>query len=77
MLTHEPEMSFARHHIAKVKISILVMVISGDGELFTSAPICVVGEMDRRNHFINMFKSITWNETELVLDYYAPKDFTN
>ena len=42
--THEPEMPFARHQRNSQR-SILVVVISGDGKLLTSAPSSVAGEM--------------------------------
>ena len=41
--TPEPEMPFARHQRNSQR-STLVVVISGDGELLTSAPNCVADE---------------------------------
>ena len=42
--TYDPEMPFARHQRNSQR-STLVVVISGDGELLTSAPSSVAGEM--------------------------------
>ena len=42
--THGPEMPFVGHQ-RKSQRSTLVVVISGDGELVTSAPSSVAGEM--------------------------------
>ena len=42
--TNEPEMPFVRHQRNSQR-STLVVVISGDGELLTSAPTSVEGEM--------------------------------
>ena len=42
--TNEPEMPFARHQRNSQR-NTLVVVISGDGEMLTSAPSSVAGEM--------------------------------
>ena len=46
--THEPEIRFARYRRniqRSTLVVLLVVLISGDGELLTSAPNSVAGEM--------------------------------
>ena len=47
--THEPEMPFARYRRSSKRrtlgVRVTVVVISGDGELLTSVPNSVAGEM--------------------------------
>ena len=43
--TNEPEMPFARHQRNSQKSTLVVVIIRGDGELLTSAPSVVAGEM--------------------------------
>ena len=70
--TYEPEMPFARHKCNSQR-SNLVVVISSDGELLTSAPSSVAGEMSLVCTGFNQNKHLTLCQQILPLHCLFPQ----